>query len=194
MSNDTTRILDLPENSSFSSGSHAHSFSQPQAPSYAPIDVHPNPYGHPPPSVPSFPKSDIYEQQRLPSRDIPVDPTIYTQDEKVQANYIEPVNKTREYLKSYDEAVSTKVLEHEKLQKRQKRWDMLVEEGQLPLLISVLFFIFRMPIIEMYLKKLPFVTIESDGHFTLTALLVISGLFGLTFYNISNVVEYLSEL
>lgn len=50
---DTTRIMDLPENITMQMNPSTRGDGINT--SYSPIDVHPNPYGHPPPSVPSIP-------------------------------------------------------------------------------------------------------------------------------------------
>lgn len=53
MNSDTTRIMDLPENITMQMNP-THRGDGINT-SYSPMDVHPNPYGHPPPSVPSLP-------------------------------------------------------------------------------------------------------------------------------------------
>ena len=51
---DITRIMDLPENVTMQMNTNGDRSSGLNN-SYSPMDVHPNPYGHPPPSVPSMP-------------------------------------------------------------------------------------------------------------------------------------------
>ena len=54
---DSTRIMDLPENITMQMNTGQNSISRGDGmnTSYSPMDIHPNPYGHPPPSVPSIP-------------------------------------------------------------------------------------------------------------------------------------------
>ena len=61
---DTTRIMDLPENITMQMNPTARGDGINT--SYSPMDVHPNPYGHPPPSVPSMPTPSSQNQQSLP--------------------------------------------------------------------------------------------------------------------------------
>ena len=92
----TTRIMDLPDPNNNPIASTEPNYSMPQPPgnaigstTYTPIDNHPNPYGHPPPSVPMVPptpshndnmriQQSMEEQlqqlptQSLPNRDIPM--------------------------------------------------------------------------------------------------------------------------
>ena len=72
---DTTRIMDLPENITMQMNPSTRGDGINT--SYSPIDVHPNPYGHPPPSVPSIPNpSGTSNMQSLP----PVPPSNPTQN------------------------------------------------------------------------------------------------------------------
>ena len=228
---DTTRIMDLPENITM------HKAPSMQGPpggggggqnpgfgnSYTPMDVHPNPYGHPPPSVPTIPKpSEQFGQQgfqgnqgptqnftpqmqpsthqALPSRDIPMDQSNYTHDEQVQANYIPPVpdsvKKTTEYVKQYEEATEKRVRFHDEEKAKQSRFDTLVEEGQIPILVAVLFFIFHMPIVDQQiLKHLSFLALHDlDGNFNVYGLLFKSMLFGSLFYTMTQIIHGLSEI
>lgn len=62
---DTTRIMDLPENITMQMNPSTRGDGINT--SYSPIDVHPNPYGHPPPSVPSIPNpTGTSNMQSLP--------------------------------------------------------------------------------------------------------------------------------
>lgn len=61
---DTTRIMDLPENITMQMNPSTRGDGINT--SYSPMDMHPNPYGHPPPSVPSMPTPSSQNQQSLP--------------------------------------------------------------------------------------------------------------------------------
>jgi hypothetical protein len=61
---DTTRIMDLPENITMQMNPTTRGDGINT--SYSPMDMHPNPYGHPPPSVPSMPTPSSQNQQALP--------------------------------------------------------------------------------------------------------------------------------
>lgn len=222
---DTTRIMDLPENISMQQ-TPMQPGPQMQPPiqtnpkqnmqpsfgnSYTPMDIHPNPYGHPPPSVPNIPKpSENFQpgtmpptqpmvQQQLPSRDIPMDQGQYTHDEQIQANYIPPIpdsaKKTTEYVKQYEEATERRIQKHEEEKVKQSKFDTLVEEGQIPILIAVLFFIFHMPVVDtLIFKHLSFLSLQTmDGQFNVYGLLFKSILFAGCFYVMTQTIQILSE-
>ena len=196
---DITRIMDLPENITMqmTPGSRGDGINT----SYSPIDMHPNPYGHPPPSVPSMPTPSVQQQQqRLPNRDIPQDQTYLVQDPEVLANYIQPINesgrKTAEYMRQYDEATNHKIEAHKKDKESKSRVDRLVEEGQIPILVGMLFFIFHMPIVDNYLmKSFSFLSIHDlDGNFNLNGLVMRSVAFGVLYNGVTHMINTLSLL
>lgn len=223
---DTTRIMDLPENVTMQI--HSKERSNGINTSYAPMDVHPNPYGHPPPSVPSIPtpsgppqhanamgmgngmggapqhmmppQAIPPSQQHLPSRDIPMDMGSIAQDAQVQPNYIPPipdeVKQTAEYMKQYEDITQRKVQAHIEEKNEKSRMDTLYEEGQIPLLVAVLFFIFHMPVVSQLLYKyLSFLKLHDvDGHFSMYGLIWQSALFGTLFYGMSKSIHVLANL
>jgi hypothetical protein len=214
--NDTTRIMDLPENVTMQLNTREQATGANT--SYTPMDIHPNPYGHPPPSVPSMPTPSGNNpsmsasppssqmqyaipptQQHLPSRDIPMDMGGVTQDPQVQPNYVPPVpeevKQTAEYMKRYDDITQRKVQAHLEEKHQTSRMDTLYEEGQIPILVAVLFFIFHMPIVSKYLYQyLSFLKLHDvDGHFNMYGLIMQSILFGSVFYGFSKGVHIASN-
>ena len=213
---DITRIMDLPENVTIQMNTNGDRSSGLNN-SYSPMDIHPNPYGHPPPSVPSMPTPTSTGpsqtqmqmpmqgaippmQQQLPSRDIPMESVQYMQDEQVQANYIPPVTEsakqTAEYMRQYDELTERKVRAHNEEKEKKSRMDMLYDEGQIPVLVAILFFVFQMPVVTNFLyKNLSFLKMHDlDGHFNMAGLVWQSAMFGGAFYGLTKVVYMLSEL
>jgi len=191
-----TRISDLPENITMVS---KPAQPQNQHSSYAPIDAHPNPYGHPPPSVPSYPTPSF--QQTLPPRDMPKDPSVYTNDEQIQANYIPPLpvvsmNISNEYMQNYEKEKEKEWKEHTEKKRKQSRFETIIENSQIPIFVAILFFIFHMPIVNNYIfRKLSFLAIyDSDGNFNTYGLLLKSVLFGISFYSFSGITQWLSEI
>ena len=204
MENSSTRIMDLPENITMqmNTGGNSSSRGDGMNTSYSPMDIHPNPYGHPPPSVPSIPTPSAFPkvQQRLPSRDIPMDQTPLVQDPQVQANYIPPitdtVKQTAAYMKQYDELTERKVVAHIEEKEKKSRMDTLYDEGQIPVLVAVLFFIFHMPIVTSTLyKNMAFLNLHDvDGHFNTYGLIWQSGMFAAIFFGATKMVDILSNL
>jgi hypothetical protein len=192
---------------------------------YMPMNVHPNPYGQgsggpnnimPPPVQTSTPPmqqmAPMYmpsaltpEQQMmlqnmkpqpLPSRDIHVDTSSFTQDEEIQANYIPKPRKKDDYVRDYENLTETKLEQHEQSKHRERLVDRIFTEIQLPLLISILYFVFQMPIVNKILfKPLSFLTIyDADGNFNFQGLILRSLLFGLCFHTMVKFTLFLSEL
>jgi hypothetical protein len=191
-----TRIIDLPENITMSNPQNTIS-------SYTPIDVHPNPYGHPPPNttVPSYPSSSFTSKQSLPPRDIPMDTTVYTNDEQIQPNYIPPLppkqmNLMNEYMLKYEQEKEKEWKDNNEKKRKKSRMDTIIENSQIPIFVAILFYIFHMPLVNQYIfRKLSFLSIyENDGNFNTYGLLLKSILFGVVYYLFSLFTEWLSEI
>jgi hypothetical protein len=156
------------------------------APGYAPINVHPNPYGNHAPQ----------EQVRLPSRDMPMDPTVYQNDEEVQPNYIPKVKLNGDYVKQYEDLTESNIRGHEASNKRYSRIDYIITTLQVPITIALLFFFFQMPMVNaMFFKNFAFMSVyNSDGNINFYGIAVKSALFGAIFYVLQNSIEYLSDI
>ena len=145
MSESTTRISELPENITYQVGNapqimgNIAQMPNPQSNSghddigqntYVPLNIHPNPYGgSQQPSVPPpppqnikqrFSEEDRYElpQQRLPSRDIPINTLDYQHDEEIHANYVPKAKLTSDYIRQYEEASEETSKEAQRSQQR----------------------------------------------------------------------------
>ena len=113
----------------------------------------------------------------LPSRDIPRETIHHVTDPQVTPIYIPP--KSPEYIEHQPTSNPSKI-------------DKWVEEFKVPILLSVLYFIFQLPLAQSTLKWLvPSCFI--DGSLTTTGLCVKSGLFGVAYYGMMIVLEYLSK-
>jgi len=121
--------------------------------------------------------------QRLPSHDIPMDTTLYAQDEEIKANYI-PKPKTtvpvEDYIKKYDDSESATVRDHE-IKKYRKDWmESIFHSYQQPLLLIVLYFIFQMHVFSRlmfyYLGKWK-ILFKEDGALSLYGIVMKSVLF-----------------
>lgn len=219
MSNNVTRIMDLPENVTLAN-------TLPSIPSvnvtkkdgtiqntmYQTIDSHPNPYGHPPPSVPSYPTPSFQQgqgpppiqpnqTQYLPPRDMPMDTTQYTNDEQIQANYIPPiplenVNTTNEFMRRYEEEKYKEIQTHQEKKHKKSKKKEIIEQSQIPIFVAVLFFLFNMPLVNsMIFKRLSFLNIyDSDGHFNTYGLFLKSATFGLMYYAFSFLIDWLADI
>jgi hypothetical protein len=214
MSNNVTRIMDLPENitlaNTMQSGIPSVNVSKKdgtmQNTTYQTIDPHPNPYGHPPPSVPSYPTPSFQQgqanvQYSLPPRDMPMDPTKYTNDEQIQANYIPPipqekVNSTNEFMRRYEEEKTKELQSHQEKKKKKSKKDEIIEQSQVPIFVAVLFFLFNMPLVnQLIFRRFAFLQIyDTEGHLNTYGLFLKSASFGLIYYLASLLIDWLAEI
>ncbi len=190
---------------------------------YQPINIHPNPYGHnvvAPENIPlpeSSPQrgqqpnmgneqTSVSSQvnytvedmppQRLPSRDIPMNTVEYQQDNTIQANYIPKVKLTSDYIREYESANEQSHKEYRENKYRQETAHGVINELQMPILVTVLYFIFQMPIVNTMLRKnFAFMSIyHDDGNFNLIGLIIKSISFGSIFYTFNMVSNKISNL
>lgn len=177
---------------------------------YKPMNVHPNPYGTPqvtpdgiplPESSPQRNQNQTYTvenipQQQLPSRDIPMNTLEYQQDSEIKPNHVPSVKLTSDYIRDYEKANSEELKLHREKKYRQEASHETISEFQIPLLVSVLYFLFSMPIVSTFmLKHLTFLKIyNEDGNFNIVGLLFKSILFGTLLYAMQSVSSKISEL
>jgi len=213
----TTRIADLPDSSTGNINADGISSN------YTPINVHPNPYGvsaqnpiMPNPIQTSAPQNQLQQQvmpppqsqylttdqqialqnmpqQRLPSRDIAQDTTMYSQDDQIRANYIPKSSNTTDFVDEYEKTRQENIIEYEKKKKQQSHFDFIMTELQTPLFIIVLFFFFQLPIVnKLIFKQLAFLPIYGDdGNFNFNGLVLKSTLFGLLYFLVSKFIGFL---
>ena len=142
---------------------------------YRPLNVHPNPYGHNeitpetmpmpeaspqrgqhPNTAPKVPEQvstpgqinytlEDMPRQKLPSRDIPMNSIEYQQDEEIQANHVPKVKLTSDYIREYEAANEEARQEHRKNKYREETAHSLISDLQLPILVSLLYFIIQNP-------------------------------------------------
>ena len=217
-----TRIMDLPiDNASISTNNKPL---QTSPTTYTTINPHPNPYGHPPPSVPAIPTPEfqgngvgggyVYppsqpiqgqgqpgyppqQQQQLPPRDFPKNQDFYNLDEKIQANYIPPSPPlNNDFMRKYEEEKEKEWKKNVEKKRKSNRMDDVIEKTQIPFIVAILFFIFHLPIVNnMIFQKLAFLAIyNADGNFNMYGLILKSVLFGIVFHGFTYVAELLSSV
>lgn len=177
---------------------------------YMPINIHPNPYGistqNP---IMQHPEQADYnsklknqqnqyiseeqimqmQKQRLPSRDIPQDTTGYIQDEEIKANYIPKVRFEEDYVRKQEDMTEKNLREYEEKNKREKKIDIILNEIQTPVFIAVLFFLFQIPLVNIFLKRFSFLSIyNTDGNFNFNGLLLKSIIFGSIYYAVMKII------
>jgi hypothetical protein len=129
---------------------------------------------------------------KLPSRDIPMDTTRITTDNTVRPNYVpEPTNV--DYIQQEDNLLS--ILESkQKMQKHNDRMNVLYDEVQTPLFVTLLFFFFQLPFFKKLLRKNLSSLFNKDGTDNFNSYILKSTLFGIMFYGVSKVTKYISEI
>ena len=214
----TTRIAELPIQGDNGSLQNVLEQTNLEQTNYNPINIHPNPYGisekNPIMDNPVHQERPVQknvrfqdemsenyrnmissqEKQDLPSRDIPMDNSIYTHDETIQQNYI-PNKNVPDYLDSYDEE-ERKVRAYEKEKHHKKMIDIILEETQLAVYVAILFFIFQTSAFRKLLwNKFMFLPIiNNEGNLNLYGVAFKSLLFGTFFYTSQKFTTFLTEL
>jgi hypothetical protein len=127
----------------------------------------------------------------LPSRDIPQNTHVITQDSYVQPNYVPPPTNTdyindqqdvSEYINSYQNDAQVK-----------NSLDTIYDEIHIPLLISILYFLFQLPIMKQMLFKYIPLLCHNDGNYNLNGLLFTSLAFGILFFSLSKTMKQINS-
>ena len=124
---------------------------------------------------------------QLPSRDIPMSTTAYSNDPQVQPNYVPKENTG--YIESYEKPEEI-VHDYNKRANRENSLDHFYNELQTPLFLSVLYFLFQLPFFKKSLfTYLPFL-FSTDGNYNIYGFLFTSILFGSTSYFFNKIFFY----
>ena len=181
---------------------------------YQPINAHPNPYGNQqkvpdglplPEASPQRNQQQLQQQQytvenmpqqTLPSRDIPINTLDYQQDHEIKPNHVPTVKLTSDYIRDYEKANEEELKLHRQQKYRQETAHDTISELQIPILITVLYFIFQMPIVTTLMRKyLSFANLyNEDGNFNIIGLLFKSLLFGSLYYFMQTTATKISSI
>lgn len=123
---------------------------------------------------------------QLQSRDIPINSTQITQDPQVQPNYVPKPVKHEDYIQNQEDN-DVIVQNYNKKQNLSTKLDETYDEIQMPLLVTVLYFLFEMPIIKRLMYKHSPALFTKDGNTNLYGLLFMSTTFGIVYYILSKV-------
>ena len=178
---------------------------------YVPLNIHPNPYGVQQ-QDPTLPLPQNVQQRgqgqgqgqggggldpaaemqyKLPSRDIPMNPSSYHHDEEIQPNFVPKAKLTSDYIREYEEASEARLKEHEQKKHREQKADSWFAALQTPILIAILYFLFQLPIVTTVMYKyFAFLKIHNaDGNLNLGGLIMKSVVFGLVFYAVQTIAD-----
>jgi len=124
---------------------------------------------------------------QLPSRDIPQTTYNLTQDVNVQPNFIPQPQNHVDYISNYEKNEDI-LNSYHKNENSARSLDDMYNEIQIPLLLSVLYFLFQLPIFRKVLYKyFPFLFLK-DGNYNLQGFMFSSVLYGFIFYLINKVI------
>jgi len=140
-------------------------------------------------------KASVNGLTQLPSRDIPRTTDAITNDAQIQPNYIpqpNPAQMQEDYIQKMqqmNQSTDEIIGEHNKKANFSSSLDNLYDEIQTPLLLTILFFIFQLPIFKKYLfLYVPFLFFN-DGNYNIKGYLTISILFGCIYYSCNKVLN-----
>ena len=125
---------------------------------------------------------------QLPSRDIPLKTDQLTHDEHVQPNYIPPATN-RDYILDQTDDIQS----YYQREKIENSLDNVYDEIQGPLLLSILYFLFQLPVFKKLIcKYLPFLC-HNDGNYNIRGLFFTCSLFGFIYYSLAKTVTYFGK-
>lgn len=125
----------------------------------------------------------------LPSRDIPLDETKMSMDNISKPNYIP---KNEDYITNMYETYEDMNENQRKKKNKEDSLEVLYDEMQTPLLLSVLYFIFQLPSFNNILSKYIKSIFKTDGNLNIYGLITKSVLFALSYYSLDKLLEYIS--
>tara|TARA_Y100001970_G_scaffold288239_1_gene414996 strand:+ start:4090 stop:4758 length:669 start_codon:yes stop_codon:yes gene_type:complete len=135
-------------------------------------------------------KASVAGATALPTRDIPINPTVVNNDVEIKPNFI-PETNNNDYISnsiSPEQLISQNNIKQNNIDKL----DAFYNEFQLPLLVSVLYFLFQLPIFRKTVKKIFPVLFSNDGNPNLYGYLFNSLLFSTLFYILIKIVNQLT--
>jgi hypothetical protein len=135
-------------------------------------------------------QASVNGSTKLPSRDIPMTTTGFSNDPYIRPNYVPPPPTTnKDYIQNHEET-SDMVNKYNKNLEYSNSLDNMYNQIQTPLLITILYFLFQLPFFRNLLfKYLPFL-FSTDGNYNMNGYLFTSILFGLLFYTFNKLSNY----
>ena len=130
---------------------------------------------------------------QLPSRDIPRSTENIVRDPQIQPNYIQPPTRI-DYIKN-DANNSDEIIEkYIKTETNEQQFDTLYDKFQTPLLLSVLYFIFQLPILKKFLFTYIPMLFSKDGNININGLAFMSIMYGSCYFTITNIMAQLNTI
>jgi hypothetical protein len=125
-------------------------------------------------------KASVNGGLSLPSRDIPQNPNNITNDETIKENYIPKINNN-DYISDYQTNEEI-INQNYNKDKNLKNIDNIYNQISTPLLISLLYFLFQLPVVRNNFYKLFPMCYNVSGNFNILGYITNSLLFGLIYF------------
>ena len=194
MSDSTTNILDLPTDplgggniSNNISLSAIENTSQPSNSQTGGLNLDQNTISQ---IVNGLQQASVSGITQLPSRDIPFNTTSHSNDAQIQPNYVPPPPPNNmDYIKDY-ETHDDIINSYNSNKYQQNSLDEMYNEIQIPLLLSVLYFLFQLPYFRKFLFNYFPILFSNDGNLNINGFLFTSILFGLLFYILNKITNH----
>ena len=124
----------------------------------------------------------------LPSRDIPMNTNTIVQDEQIKPNYV-PENNN-DYINDNINIKTNNNINNDNIDMLDNFYNNL----QTPILLSILYFIFQLPIFQKYLIKYLPNLFGKDGNKNIYGYIFYSILFGITYIGINQLIIKLNDI
>jgi len=116
----------------------------------------------------------------LPIRDIPMTTQPHMQDSLSLPSHIPPVQPTRHRPQNYIPEPDPR--EFMQLKTQPDSLDRIYDAFHVPILLSILYFFFQLPIVRQLIGRYLPMLCHGDGNFRMSGLLFVSALFGMVYY------------
>lgn len=128
---------------------------------------------------------------QLPSRDIPMNQQQFTNDSQVQPNKVPKEEKRVSFVEDFASQNDNNFREKQINKERTQQVDDIFDKLQTPIIISILFLLFQMPIFDKILfRNFPTFFIK-EGSLGLSGFLVKSLIFGSVYFICQNIISSL---
>ena len=129
---------------------------------------------------------------QLPSRDIPMNPSQTANDVEIKPNFVPPPPSHEDYIQNMQ--TPDELVNHNNRQIiYQNNLEQFYSAIQLPLIVSLLYFIFQLPYFRQFVKKILPSLFGNDGNMNLYGFFFNSALFGTIFFIINKLISNLTN-
>ena len=130
---------------------------------------------------------------QLPSRDIPRVTENIVRDVQIQPNYI-PETKHTDYINNENNKQDKIMNDYISTEMSEKQFESIYDKFQTPLLLSVLYFIFQLPILRKMLFNYVPILFSKDGNININGLAFMSIMYGVCYYLVTTIMVQLNHL